>query len=177
MKKLVVLFIFSLLFLQGCSTKVTTSHLVPEEAAFCQRETDKGVKEIIVQSQIPSQTIMIDEKDFALALQNTLALSGIFGNETSKYQIDAVLLDLDYPGASVEFPTDFKVQYKISAPSGEILAEKTITTNGKADGFEAFMGAERARLARERAVHAQLLQFVQYVAELVRENEERMKKE
>lgn len=177
MKKLVVLFVFSLLLLQGCSTKVTSSHLVPEEAAFCQKETDKGVKGIIVQSQIPSQAIMVDEKNYALALENSLALSGIFGNETPKYQIDATLLDLDYPGASIEFPTDFKVMYRIFAPSGEILAEKTITTNGKADGFEAFMGAERARLARERSIQAQLLQFVQYVAKMVRSNEERMEKE
>ncbi|KAF1077645.1 hypothetical protein [Halodesulfovibrio sp. MK-HDV] len=177
MKKLIVLFIFSLLFLQGCSTKVFTTHLVPEEVAFCQNETDKGLKKITVQSQIPSQLIMIDEKNFALTLQTTLALSGIFGNKVPKYQIDATLVELGSSGVSIEFPTELKVQYRIYAPTGELLGVKTITTNGRANGFEALLGSVRERLARERAIRSQLVRFVQYVIETVRANELRMKKD
>lgn len=108
----------------------------------------------------PLWTSQVDASEFKLALQNSLASSGMAATNPSaaKYLVDADLKALNQPVFGLNFDVESTVQYTVeSAGLGKDVNVKAV---GTASVSDAFSGVERLRIANERSIKENIKTFL-----------------
>lgn len=93
------------------------------------------------------------------ALEDSLRANGYLATGTPKFFVDAEIHNLDQPFIGLEYDVAANVTYKVSG--GGAAATYPIKSTGRATFSDSPIGADRLRIANERAMQANIKQFLQ----------------
>ena len=142
-----------LLILSGCASNIPPVLLMPENIDVRSTPlTDRSLGEINVEVSESNVDSYINAENFSFALKETLIRSRIFGgSENEQINIDANIVEADFPDVGSTMKSTLGVHYVISGENGHVLLDETITYTGEASGGEEFYGSARSLLALKRA--------------------------
>jgi hypothetical protein len=104
----------------------------------------------------------ISNEDFQAALEASLkafdyyVLDGAMG----KYKVTASIVDVQKPFAGLDMSVTMKVRYSVMDAQGGAAFDDTIAATATATMGEAFVGADRLRIAMEKAAKANIEAFL-----------------
>ena len=106
-------------------------------------------------------TVMgVANEPFKAALEGSLAANGYLAQGGNpKFQIDAEILNLDQPLIGLDLDVTAYVSYKVCGPG--VAATYPIKATGHATFSDSPLGADRIRIANERAMQENIRQFLQ----------------
>lgn len=104
----------------------------------------------------------VEEGLFREALQQSLVATGLLATDRPPaYIVDVVLIDTDQPIFGVDFTVTSIIDYSIRPAQGDgTLFRQRITAPYTAKFSDAFVGGERARLANEGSMRANIEKFL-----------------
>jgi len=101
----------------------------------------------------------VPNEPFKAALESSLAARGYLASSgTPKYYIDAEIQNLEQPLIGLDYDVTASVIYKVS---GAASATYPISTKGSAAFSDSLIGADRIRVANERAMQQNIKAFLQ----------------
>jgi hypothetical protein len=106
-------------------------------------------------------TIMgVANEPFQAALESSLAANGYLARSgTPKFYIDAKIVNLDQPLIGLDLDVTANVSYEVSGAG--VAATYPIKTTARATFSDSPIAADRMRVANERAMQANIRQFLQ----------------
>jgi len=106
-------------------------------------------------------TIMgVANEPFQAALESSLAANGYLARSgTPKYYIDAKIVNLDQPLIGLDLDVTASVSYEVSGAGA--AATYPVRTTARATFSDSPIAADRMRVANERAMQANIRQFLQ----------------
>ncbi|MEM8793011.1 MAG: hypothetical protein AAGE80_15435 [Pseudomonadota bacterium] len=144
-------------------TTVTETTLLPEGsplAASVELGTVSGGEETN-----PLWKSEVSNEAFRTALNQSLAVTAILAPQDGPLQVDANLLELDQPFGGFNLTVTTTARYTVANQAGDVVFEETIVTPHTAEFSEAFLGAERLRLANEGSVKKNISRFIEMLIE------------
>ncbi|HZP75183.1 MAG TPA: hypothetical protein VFB45_03480 [Pseudolabrys sp.] len=101
----------------------------------------------------------VPNEPFKAALESSLAAKGyLAGPGAAKYYIDAEIKDLEQPVIGLDYDVTASVTYKVSGAGP--AATYPISTKGSASFSDSPIGADRIRIANERAMQENIRAFL-----------------
>ncbi len=97
---------------------------------------------------------------FEEALEQSLRLNTILGDDGAPLTIDANLLSVEQPFIGASMTVTTSVQYTVTNSKGAKIFDEIVTTPFTAAFSDAFIGAERLRLANEGSAQANIASFI-----------------
>lgn len=112
----------------------------------------------------PLLASQVNNQAFKGALEQSLIAVGYKSQKTAdaKYQVDAVLQNLDQPMFGFTFDVKSTVLYTVSTEGVQKIFP--VTAVGTATTSDAFAGIERLRIANERSIKENIKQFIQNIS-------------
>lgn len=106
-------------------------------------------------------TVMgVANEPFQAALESSLAANGYLARSgTPKYYIDAKIVNLDQPLIGLDLDVTASVSYEVSGAGA--AATYPVRTTARATFSDSPIAADRMRVANERAMQANIKQFLQ----------------
>jgi len=103
----------------------------------------------------------VSSEDFAEALRQSLASHAMLSASSGKYVIDAELVEVKQPFGGFNLTVKSTVKYKVTeAATSTVVMEETVKNEHTAKMGEAFVAAQRLRLANEGAMKGNIAQFI-----------------
>jgi hypothetical protein len=122
--------------------------------AMCVRTVSGGEK------TNPMWISKVDDVGFQAALSSSLSNAGLgAAADSCGYSIDANLLGLSQPSLGFDMTVTSHVNYKVYGKDGQPLLLETIDAPFTATVSDAFIGAERLKLANEGSIRTSILRF------------------
>lgn len=112
------------------------------------------------QTTNPFLTSNVGNEEFKKALENSLIAGGIYFSTDGKYSLSASIVNEDAPLIGMTFRVTERVRYSLRDQQGQIVYEKEINSSGSASVGDKFVGTHRLRVAKERAVKANIESFL-----------------
>jgi mRNA-degrading endonuclease toxin of MazEF toxin-antitoxin module len=150
--------------LAGCATPAgMTVAPVAAEKGNPKYKNSIAVRNVTGGKMMNALTITQVENDvFKSALESSLAAYGYLTTGKAKYHVDVELGELDQPLIGVEFNVKSTVTYKLAGPDG--AKTYPITATGTATMSDSVVGADRIRIANERAMQENIRSFLQQMS-------------
>jgi hypothetical protein len=155
-----------LLTLAGCATQqamtVTPSALESPIPAIPRLKNSFAVRSVSGGQAMNVLTVPgVTNEPFKAALESSLAATGYLASEgtTPKFYIDAEIQDLDQPLIGLNYDVKSSVLYKVSG--GGTAKSYPIKATGSAGFSDSPLGADRMRIANERAMQESIKSFLQ----------------
>ncbi len=102
----------------------------------------------------------VANEPFQAALETTLAANGFLAQSgPPKFQVDAEIKHLEQPLIGLDMDVVAEVTYNVAGAGG--AATYPVRSKGSATFSDLPAGAERLRIANERAMHENIKQFLQ----------------
>lgn len=154
----------SLAVLAGCATPAgMTVTPVAAEKGNPKYKNSVSVRSVTGGKMMNALTVTQVENDvFKSALESSLAAYGYLTSGAARYQVDVELGELDQPLIGMEFNVKSTVTYKLAGPDG--AKTYPITASGTATMSDSVVGADRIRIANERAMQANIRSFLQQMS-------------
>jgi len=92
------------------------------------------------------------------ALEESLRANGYLASGAPKFHVDAEINNLKQPFIGLEYDVTADVTYKVSGAGA--VAKYPIKTTGRATFSDSAIGADRLRIANERAMQENIKQFL-----------------
>jgi hypothetical protein len=108
----------------------------------------------------PLWTSEISDAAFKQALEQSLQLHAILAPSNGRLSVTAALKEVDQPFIGASFTVTSTVAYKVVDPTGAVVFEDTVVKPYTAEFSDAFLGAERLRLANEGSARANIAEFI-----------------
>lgn len=102
----------------------------------------------------------VGNEEFKEALKNSLISGGVYFSEDGKYVLSAIIENEDAPMFGMTFRVTERVRYQLREQQGRIIHEKEINSSGRASPGDEFVGTHRLRVAKERAIKANIEKFL-----------------
>ncbi|RED53654.1 caspase family protein [Aestuariispira insulae] len=100
----------------------------------------------------------------ATPVEQSVRQSGIFTPGASrKLRLDAELVEMIDSSNGYDMDLNFGMRYRLTDPEGEVVFDREIVTKGIATVGEYFVGADRVVAGTERALKANLVEFLRYL--------------
>jgi hypothetical protein len=158
----------ALVFLSGCAQGARTTAMVapldsariiqpgsPLSGALKVGSVTGGTDtSALLASQISSDA-------FRQALEQSLSLNTMIGGNDAPMTVDATIQAVEQPFGGISMTVTTTVAYKVLSASGTPVFSETITTPYTAAFSDAFVGAERLRLANEGSAKANIAKFIE----------------
>lgn len=107
----------------------------------------------------PAWISQVDSQSFRTALEASLSSLGYRSTSPdAKFRVDANLQDLHQPGFGLTFNVQSTVGYTVTTESGS--NNLPVTAVGTATISDAFIGAERMKIANERSIKENIKAFI-----------------
>ncbi len=161
----------ALLYLTGCASGAKMGNMVyegPLKAYDPALEDNVDVTNVSGGEETnPAWTSEIDNDAFAGALKQTLQKQGLLSG-TGRYQLEALLLEVDQPMFGLDFEVTTHVRYILtdSENNGAVVLNETVVTPYTATIGDAFAAIKRLRLANEGSGKANIQGLLDKLAEL-----------
>lgn len=166
--------------LGGCATQAPTLDFVPTDVLPTGKKIDYELKSISV--SIAKEDERKGETQVGLfgnqyeatfkqaikdALEEAIAKSAVFNDlSNKKLALSAKVLQFETPTFSTSFETTAMIRYQLlDRSNGKLLFTRDLKSTGAVTFDYAFMGAIRYTEARNRAVRANVNQFIQSLSE------------
>lgn len=158
-----------ILFVSGCSSvKVQPLSFYPENLSSANTKIDANLRSLTVSAAGPNEAT--GDIDFGIgtretwrdSLQKALDVTAIFNDDSNRnISLTVTVLKFDAPSSGISMTTDVDARYEIiDRKNGDILFNKRIKNSSTVPGTYAFVGFQRARESVNRAVKANIQQFV-----------------
>lgn len=159
------------LFLSGCATPARVDQMqVNSTLATRTAAANSPLKESIAVKDVtggketnPMWISNVSSSDFSRALEASLKDSGLLSNNNqgSKYTLVAHLQKLDQPLFGASMTVTATVQYSlVERQTGKEVFARTVSMPYTAAWNDAFLGAERLKLANEGAIRVNIQQLI-----------------
>lgn len=109
----------------------------------------------------PAWTSEVGNPEFRQALTLSLQQHTILAETDAPMTLVATLVNMDQPLVGFDMTVTSSVAYKITNTAGEEVFNETISVPYTASFSDAFVGAERLRLANEGAIKANIKRFIE----------------
>ena len=148
----------------GAMTVSSTASARPFPAALqhsmCVRTVTGG------EATNPMWVSKVDNNGFRAALSSTLEGAGLAASSANcSYPIDANLLGLSQPSIGLDMTVTSHVNYKVYDRSGQPLLLATVDAPYTAKMSDAFIAAQRLKLANEGSIRASIEQLLDKLRE------------
>jgi hypothetical protein len=101
----------------------------------------------------------VPNEPFKAALESSLEAKGYLANGgAARFHVDAEIQDLEQPLIGLTYDVTASVKYRVSGPG--VNATYPITTKASASMSDSPIGADRMRIANERAMQQNIRQFL-----------------
>lgn len=113
----------------------------------------------------PLWTSQVDGPSFKIALEQSLNVIGYKSQkpDAAKYQVDAVLQDLNQPMFGLTFNVQSAILYTVSSEGKQSVFP--ITATGTATASDHLFATERLRIANERSIRENISQFLKKITD------------
>ena len=101
----------------------------------------------------------VANEPFKAALESSLSAAGYLARGNAKYQIDAEIRNLEQPLIGLDMDVTANVTYKVVG--GGTSQDYPISAKGSATFSDSPIGADRVRIANERAMQENIKMFFQ----------------
>ena len=109
----------------------------------------------------PLWTSQVSDVNFKAALEDSLALAVLKGDDTAPYVLNAKLVSLHQPFAGFDMTVTSTVDYTLQpVGGGKPLLDETVVTPYTAAFGDALVAAERLRLANEGAMRENIKEII-----------------
>ena len=171
MSKKMILSAIVLAMLSGCAAapaNIQAMMVKPESVANVVKEEQKGKFVVYAvaggKSTNPFWTSQVSNENFEGALKDSLAASGLTNADktASQYKIDAELVSLKQPMFGLTFDVVSTVNYRVHGASVDKIFP--IVATGTATTSDAFVGVTRLKLANEKSVQANIMEFIKQLS-------------
>jgi hypothetical protein len=168
------------LIMAGCATQAPTLDFVPKDVLPTGQKIDYELKSISVsvakedervgETQVGlfgNQYEVSFRQSFKDSLEEAITKAAIFNDlSNKKLSLSAKVMQFETPGFSASFETSFVVRYQLlDRSSGKLVFTRDIRSNGIVTFDYSFLGAIRYTEARNRAVRANIEQFIASLGE------------
>ena len=157
--------------LSACAQPARTSAMVVNVSAQTILPEDSGLTNAVAVGAItggeatnPIWTSQIGNPEFRQALSLSLQQHTMLAQGDAPMTLQAQLLQVDQPLVGFDMTVTATVAYKITNATGEQVFDETVTVPHTATFSDAFLGAERLRLANEGAIRANIKRFLETLA-------------
>lgn len=160
--KVIVLGALLMVGLAGCATPQNMTVETPVIAAPNPKYRNAMAVGTINGGQVMNVLTVpgVANEPFKAALEGSLAASGYLAKDGKpKFVIDAQIHELKQPFIGFEYDVTAQITYKVTG--GGKTEPYLITANGHATFADSPMGADRIRVANERAMKANIQKFLQ----------------
>ncbi|MDL0433656.1 hypothetical protein QPM17_21155 [Marinobacter sp. TBZ242] len=161
----------ALIYLTGCASGAKMGNMVyegPVKAYDTALENNVDVTNVSGGEETnPAWTSEIDNDAFAGALKQTLQKQGLLSG-SGRYQLEALLLEVDQPMFGLNFEVTTQVKYILSDRdnNGAVVMNETIVAPYTATVGDAFAAIKRLRLANEGSGNANIQGLLEKLSEL-----------
>lgn len=161
----------ALLYLTGCASGAKMGNMVyegPVKAYDTALENNVNVTNVSGGKETnPAWTSEIDNDAFAGALKQSLQKQGLLSG-TGRYQLEALLLEVDQPMFGLDFKVTTHVRYILTDRdnNGNVVLNKTVVAPYTATIGDAFAAIKRLRLANEGSGKANIQGLLNKLNEL-----------
>lgn len=162
-----ILAVFSVVVLAGCATPAAVEQMT---VSLPITQTNPALKNSVAVADVtggrdtnPMWTSQVSSDAFRRALEQSLESAGMFNKIVagSKYQLTADLTRLDQPMMGFDMTVGSTVRYSlIETQTRKEIYARVIQISYTAKMSDAFVGAQRLKLANEGAVKANIEAFV-----------------
>ncbi|MDH4391196.1 MAG: hypothetical protein QE285_07200 [Aquabacterium sp.] len=163
----ILLIVFSVSVLAGCATPAAVERMavaLPITQTNPVLKNGVGVADVTGGKETnPMWTSQVSSDGFRRALEQSLENAGMFSKIVagSKYQLTADLTRLDQPMMGFDMTVTSTVRYSlIETQSRKDVYSRVIQIGHTASVSDAFIGAERLKLASEGAIKANIQAFI-----------------
>jgi len=161
----------ALLYLTGCASGAKMGNMVyegPLKAYDTALEDNVDVTNVSGGEETnPAWTSEIDNDAFSGALKQTLQEQGLLSG-TGRYQLEALLLEVDQPMFGLDFEVTTHVKYILTDRDNNdaVVLNDTIVAPYTATIGDAFVAIKRLRLANEGSGNANIAGLLEKLSEL-----------
>lgn len=158
-------------YLSGCASGAQMGNMVydgPDKAFDTTLKSNVGVSSVTGGEETnPAWTSEIDNSAFAGALNQSLKNQGLL-SENGRYQLKALMLEVDQPMFGLDFEVITHVRYILtdSENNGAVVLDETIIAPYTATIGDSFMAIKRLRLANEGSGKANIAGLLDKLSEL-----------
>jgi hypothetical protein len=92
------------------------------------------------------------------SIEKTKTFSRVIKGNGADYQLTVTLMSFDMPSFSMSFTCQTEMAWSLKRADGTTAWQEVIKSEGTAGASEAFVGSERAKMAIERSVRANIAQ-------------------
>lgn len=104
----------------------------------------------------------VSDEPFKAALESSLAQVGYLASSGApRFYVDAEIQNLQQPMVAIDVDVTATVTYKVTPVGGGASASYPVTAKGNAAFGDSLIGADRLRVANERAMQANIKAFLQ----------------
>jgi len=149
----------------GCATGAKSEAMVVEKVAIAHQSSSNVTVAVSGGSSTNGMgASQISDDDFAKALSDSIAKSGLFKEvlpSGGRYKLTAFIGKVDQPVFGFNMTVKMEVSYTlVDTQSGKTVWSKNVASEHTAKAGEAFAGVKRLRLANEGAAKANIEQVI-----------------
>ena len=112
----------------------------------------------------PLWTSNVGNEEFRTALANSLSVAGVFSAGTGAYRVLAEIVHEEEPLFGFTFNVSEQLRYCMeNRRTGHRVFDTTISSVGSASPDDEFVGIHRLRIVKERAIRANIENFLRYL--------------
>ena len=157
--------------LSACAQPARTSAMVVNVSAQTILPEDSGLTNAVAVGTVtggeatnPIWTSQVGNPEFHQALSLSLQQHTMLAQGDAPMTLQAQLLQIDQPLIGFDMTVTATVAYKITNATGEQVFNESVTVPYTATFSDAFVGAERLRLANEGAIRVNIKRFLETLA-------------
>jgi len=163
------------LSLAACASASNPGAMVPDVSDATLIDRSSGLYEQVSVGEVeggretnPLWTSQVASDDFAEALRQSFAAHAMLATETGDYRLDATLVELNQPLAGFDMTVNSTVEYTLTnVDTGEVVYTSIVAEAYTASMGDAFVGAERLRLANEGSIKTNIERMLREIIEAV----------
>lgn len=161
----------TLLALGGCATPAKMDQMVPNEHEAPAAPSNSMLRGAVAIERVgggeaPDPMMVysaVGAKELEGALREALGKFGYLSPDANDapYRLQAFLVDMRRPGVGITMVATSLIRYKlVRARDASVLYDDIVTASARKTGSDAFVGAERHRMAVEGSIRANIAQFL-----------------
>jgi hypothetical protein len=152
------LLIASAALLGGCASAPSPQAMTPETI----QATKHHPYSVSVGTATKEATSPTSDSPLATALMASIEKNKVFSKvikgEGADYQLTVMIMTVDTPAFGLSFTVKTEMAWSLKRTNGAVVWQDTIKSEGTAGATEAFAGAERSKMAFERAARENIAQ-------------------
>lgn len=151
-------------FMAGCASPALTENMAVPATQLAGKSFDASLQKAVAVTSVQSfakYESFVSSDGFKQALKNSVDNAGLLAASGNKYELKAVMSNVELPAFAMDMKATITVDYVLSETGGKEVFKKSIVSVGIATAGEAFAGTKRLQMAIERSVQSNIGSFIE----------------